>query len=99
LSAVPYIVRNPLARAAAGAPREWRWSSHRVAFGSDRPWFLDTRTLLAYFGSTRTEARELAGALRASGRIPRFWADAEVTSGGWHSPLTRRVAVPDALEG
>jgi REP element-mobilizing transposase RayT len=58
LSAVRYIVRNPVQAGLCRNPEEWRWSSHRAALGREPPWFLDRRTLLAYFGSTRQEARE-----------------------------------------
>ena len=58
LSAVRYIVRNPIRAGLCQNPEEWRWSSHRATLGGEPPWFLDTKALLIHFGTAPAEARE-----------------------------------------
>lgn len=57
-AAVRYIVRNPVNAGLCREPQGWRWSSHRAALGLERPGFLATATLLAYYGPTPAQARE-----------------------------------------
>lgn len=55
---VRYIVRNPVRAGLCRDAQAWRWSSHRATLALEPPWFVDTTTLLAYYGSPATEARE-----------------------------------------
>ncbi|MBA3381854.1 MAG: transposase [Actinobacteria bacterium] len=56
LSAVRYIVRNPVRAGLCHHPAEWRWSSHRAALGQEPRWLLDRARLLTHFGEPRASA-------------------------------------------
>jgi hypothetical protein len=68
LAAVRYIVRNPVRAGLCSSPGGWRFSSHRATLGEEPAGFLDTDSVLSYYGRTRELARaryrehtELAG--------------------------------------
>jgi putative transposase len=51
LETTRYIALNPVAAGLCGEPAGWRWSSHAAALSANRPRWLDSRRLLAYFGA------------------------------------------------
>lgn len=57
LSAVRYIVRNPLRAGLCERVEQWPWTSHHATIGSRPPSFLATDELLAYLAPTRDAAR------------------------------------------
>jgi putative transposase len=59
LTAVAYIVRNPVRAGICATPGEWRWSSHGAALGERPPGLLALDELLAYLAPTRAAGRKL----------------------------------------
>ena len=57
LSAVRYIVRNPLRAGICTRLDEWPWSSHRATIGERPPGFLASERLLSFLGESRPSAR------------------------------------------
>jgi REP element-mobilizing transposase RayT len=72
LSAVAYIVRNPVRAGMCSSPAEWRWSSHAGALGVRPPGMLGLAELWSCLAPTRARARALYRALtedEAAGEI------------------------------
>lgn len=59
LSAVRYIVRNPVRARLCERVEEWRWSSHAATVGSTPPGFLAVDRLLSSLHEDRARARAL----------------------------------------
>lgn len=59
LTAVAYIVRNPVRAVMCSSPEEWRWSSHAAALGVRPPGMLDLEELWTCLAPTRARARAL----------------------------------------
>ncbi|MGH3109503.1 MAG: REP-associated tyrosine transposase [Gaiellaceae bacterium] len=59
LTALAYVVRNPVRAGLCSNPREWRWSSHRAALGERPPGILAIEELLRHFAPVRVSARAL----------------------------------------
>lgn len=58
LTAVRYIVRNPVRAGLCASPAGWRFSSHRATLGDEPSPALDVDELLSYFGPALERARE-----------------------------------------
>jgi len=58
LELLRYIARNPVRAGMCRRPADWRWSSYRDCIGRETEFpFVDSSSLLAYFGSARKRAR------------------------------------------
>jgi putative transposase len=57
LQLVRYIHMNPVRAGITETPIEYRWSSHRAYLGGNRPEWLMTDTVLAFFAGQRDQAR------------------------------------------
>jgi REP element-mobilizing transposase RayT len=57
LTAVRYVVRNPVRAGLCESPQEWLWSSHRATLGLAPRGFLALERLYAQLGGTTAEAR------------------------------------------
>jgi putative transposase len=63
LSAVRYILRNPVRAGLCDRVEDWPWSSHAATAGTRPPGFLATDVLLAFLHESRPRARALYLAL------------------------------------
>lgn len=63
VSAVRYILRNPLRAGLCERVDEWPWSSHQATMGTRAPGFLAADSLLSYFHELRSTARTMYLAL------------------------------------
>jgi putative transposase len=59
LTAIAYVVRNPVRAGICASPGEWPWSSHRATIGERPPGLLALDELLLYLAPTRERARAL----------------------------------------
>lgn len=59
LTALRYIVRNPLAVKLCERLEDWRWSSHRQTIGLEPRQLVSLERVLSYFSDDRTTARAL----------------------------------------
>ena len=57
LSAVCYVVRNPLRARICERLEEWPWSSHHATIGTSPPGLVAVDVLLSHFGRPRQEGR------------------------------------------
>ena len=67
LTAVAYIVRNPVRAGVCASPGDWRWSSHAAALGERPPGVLARDDLLRYLATTGGSACELYRGLTEHG--------------------------------
>jgi putative transposase len=67
VSALAYIVRNPVRAQLCSSPAEWRWSSHRATVGLSPPGFLALSTVYAHLGPDRAAARRAYAKLVENG--------------------------------
>ena len=63
LTALRYIVRNPLRARMREQAGEWPWSSHAATIGARPPGLLALDRLLSYFAERREDARRMYWAL------------------------------------
>ena len=70
LSAVRYIVRNPLRAGICERVDEWPWSSHHATVGARRPGCLAVDELLSCFAATRPAGRARYRSLVEAGEDP-----------------------------
>lgn len=60
LEAARYILLNPVRAGICGRPGDWRWSSFRATMGeTPMPPYLESETLLSFFGNEPKRAREM----------------------------------------
>jgi putative transposase len=59
LTALAYVVRNPVRAGICLSPRQWRWSSHAAALGERPPGLLALDDLLSCLAPTWTVARAI----------------------------------------
>jgi len=70
-----YVVLNPVRAGMVESPGQWRWSSYRATVGAEAaPEWLETRSILAAFGSDESEAVSRYVRFVAEGKgIPSLW--------------------------